>query len=94
MSMPEFFINGNGNTEIIEKNQFLIQTVIIPKNEDQSLKKVCQIALNIGQYQGYTRKTIENSSIKNYLLNSDCCVLLKDILTNKKILELEHFLQK
>lgn len=94
MSMPEFFINGHGNTEIIEKNHFLIQTVRIPKNEDPSLKKVCQIALNIGQYQGYTRKTIENSSIKNYLLNSDCCVLLKDILTNKKILELEQFLQK
>ena len=94
MSMPEFFINGYGNTEIIEKNHFLIQTVRIPKNEYPSLKKVCQIALNIGQYQGYTRKTIKNSSIKNYLLNSDCCILLKDILTNEKILELEKFLQK
>ena len=39
MSMPEFFINGHGNTEIIEKNHFLIQTVRIPKNEDPSLKK-------------------------------------------------------
>ena len=94
MSMPEFFINGHGNTEIIEKNHFLIQTVRIPKNEDPSLKKVCQIALNIGQYQGYTRKTIENSSIKNYLLKYDCCILLEDILTKKKILKLEQFLQK
>ena len=94
MSMPEFFINGHGNTEIIEENHFLIQTVRIPKNEEPSLKKVCQIALNIGQYQGYTKKTIENSSIKNYLLKSDCCILLKDILTNKKILELEQLLQK
>jgi hypothetical protein len=94
MSMPEFLINGHGNTEIIEKNHFLIQTVRIPKNEKPSLRKVCQIALNIGQYQGYTRKTIKNSSIKNYLLNSDCCILLKNILTNKKILELEQLLQK
>ena len=94
MSIPEFFINGHGNTEIIEKNHFLIQTVRILKNEEPSLKKVCQIALNIGQYQGYTRKTIKNSHIKNYLLNSDCCILLKDILTNKNILELEKLLQK
>ena len=94
MNMPEFFINGHGNTEIIEKNHFLIQTVRIPKDEDTSLKKVCQIALNIGQYEGYTRKTIENSSIKSYLLNSDYHILLKDILTNKKILELEQLLQK
>ena len=63
-------------------------------NEEPSLKKVCQIGLNIGQYQGYTRKTIKNSHIKNYLLNSDCCILLKDILTNKNILELEKLLQK
>lgn len=92
MSMPEFFINGYGNTEIIEKNHFLIQTVRIPENEEPSLKKVCQIALNIGQYQGYTRKTIKNNSITDYVLNSDCCILLKDILTNKNILELEQLL--
>ena len=94
MSIPEFFINGYGNTEIIEENHFLIQTVRIPENEEPSLKKVCQIALNIGQYQGYTRKTIKNNSIKDYVLNSDCSILLKDILTNKNILELEQLLQK
>lgn len=94
MSIPEFFINGHGNTEIIEKNHFLIQTVRIPKNEEPSLKKVCQIALNIGQYQGYAGKTIKNSSIKNYLLNSDYCILLKDILTYQNILKLEQLLQK
>ena len=92
MCMPSFFINGN--TEIIEKNHFLIQTVRISKNYEPFLRKVCQLALNIGQYQGYTRKTIENSSIKNYLLNSDYCILLKDILANKKILELKQLLKK
>ena len=94
MNMPEFFINGYGNTEIIEKNHFLIQTVRIPKNEEPSLKKVCQIALNIGQYEGYAKKTIKNNSIKNYLLNSECNILLKDILSNKNILELQKLLQK
>ena len=94
MNMPEFIINGHGNTEIIEKNHFLIQTVRIPKNEEPSLRKVCQIALNIGQYQGYTRKTVGNDSIKNYLLNTDYCILLKDILTKKNILELEKILKQ
>ena len=35
MSMTEFIINGHGNTEIIEENHFLIQTVRIPKNEER-----------------------------------------------------------
>ena len=93
MSMSEYTINGYGNTEIIEKNHFLIQTVRIPENEEPSLRKVCQIALNIGQYQGYTRETIENSTIQDYLLNSDCCILLKDILTVDNISQLELLLQ-
>ena len=93
MSLPEFFINGYGNNITIEKNHFLIQTVRIPRNEEPSLKKIGQIALNIGQYQGYTGKTIINNSIKSYLLKSDCSILLKDILTNKNILELEQLLQ-
>lgn len=66
MSLPEFFINGYGNNITIEKNHFLIQTVRIPRNEEPSLKKIGQIALNIGQYQGYTGKTIINNSIKRY----------------------------
>ena len=94
MNIPEFYINGYGKTEIIEKNHFLIQTVRIPQINEPSLKKVCQIALNIGQYQGYTNKIIENNSIKHYLLKSDYNVLLKDILDNNKILELELLLKK
>jgi len=94
MNMPEFFINGYGNTIKIPENHFLIQTVRIPTNEEPSLKKICQIALNIGQYQGYTKKTIKNYNIKNYILNSDCCILLKDILTPQNILKLEQLLQK
>ena len=62
MNMPEFFINGYGNNIKIPENHFLIQTVRIPTNEEPSLKKICQIALNIGQYQGYTKKTIKNYS--------------------------------
>ena len=93
MKLPEYFINGYGNNQIIKTNHFLIQTVRIPKNEKPSLKKICQIALNIGQYQGTTNKTIENNNIKDYLLKSDCKILLKDILEKNKILELEKLLK-
>ncbi len=93
MGIPEYIIDGYGNTQIIENNHFLIQTVRIPQNEKPSLRKVCQIALNIGQYQANSCKSIENNSIKNYLLKNDCCVLLQDILSEKKIAELEVLLK-
>ena len=93
MELPESFINGHGNNQIIKTNHFLIQTVRIPKNEKPSLKKISQVALNIGQYQGTTNKTIENNNIKDYLLKSDCKILLKDILEKNKIFELEKLLK-
>ena len=93
MKQPEYFINGHGQTEIIEKNHFLIQTVRIPQQNTPTLKKVCQIALNIGQYQGYTRKTI-NNNINHYLPKSDCKVLLSNVLDKKKLSELEKLIIK
>ena len=92
MKMSEYIINGHGTTEIIEENHFLIQTIRIPKNEEPTLKKNCQIALNIVHYLGYTKKNIENNSIENYLLKSDYNVLLKDILQEKEILKLKSLL--
>lgn len=94
MSIPEFIINGFGNTEIIEQNHFLIQTVRIPQNEKPSLRKVCQIALNIGQYQGHTGKSIEHDTIQNFLLKTDINIQLNDILSKNKIVELELLLKK
>ena len=94
MSIFEYHINGHGNTEIIETNHFLIQTVRIPQNEKPSLKKVIQIALNIGQYQGDTDKPIEKSNILHFLSKKDSHVLLKDILHKDKIAELEKLLRR
>lgn len=93
MNIPEFYINGFGKTQIIEKNHFLIQTVRLPQGIT-SLKKICQIALNIGQYEGYTGITIENNNINNYLLKNDCNVQLKEIFDEHKIKELEKILDK
>jgi hypothetical protein len=49
MALPEW----RGETEsMIETNHFLIQLVRIPSTEPLSLRKILQIALNIGQYLG------------------------------------------
>ena len=58
----------------------MIQTVRIPEKENPSLKKVGQ----------YIRKK-GNTSIKDYVVNSDCGILLKDILTKKKYFRLGTF---
>lgn len=55
MSLPEFMINGYGEKHIIEENHFLIQQVRIPSTEECTLRKIIQLALNIGQYEGYTQ---------------------------------------
>lgn len=52
MDLPEYYKNGNKEEKIIEKNHFIIQSVRISTKEEASLKKLIQIALNIGQYEG------------------------------------------
>ena len=52
MTLPEYYKNGYGDEHIIETNHFLIQQVRIPTTELPSLKKIVQLALNIGQFYG------------------------------------------
>ena len=94
MSLPEFYIDGYGNQNIIEENHFLIQTVRIPQNVKPSLRKICQVALNIGQYQGITKKKIDNNNINYFLYKKDISILLQDIIHKNKIKELEKILKK
>ena len=65
--LPEYNIDGNGVTSIIEVNHFIIQTIRIPINEEPSLRKIIQVALNIGQYTGlgFTKEPWMN--LENYL---------------------------
>jgi len=93
MILPEFYINGYGDQEIIETNHFLIQTVRIPNSEDTSLKKIIQIALNIGQYQGCTSKIIVNNNIHNFILKKDSITTLHNILQEDNITQLQKILE-
>ena len=67
MNIPEYTIDGYGNQSIIEINHFLIQTVRIPLNEEPSIRKIIQIALNIGQYTGSGGKKEKWMNLESYL---------------------------
>jgi hypothetical protein len=92
MELPEYYINGFGNQQIIEKNHFLIQIVRIPNKEEPSLKKIMQVALNIGQYIGYTGKNIKNISINNFISSDDSKIMLNNVLDKNSIAELNKLL--
>jgi len=88
MEMPEFYIDGNGKQSIIEINHFIIQTVRIPSTEKPSLKKIGQVALNIGQYLGSKTskdRKLPYSKMEDFLPSKYDKVLLKDILDEKEI---------
>ena len=51
MNLPEKYINGYGDEALIESHHFIIQQVRIPKKEF-SIRKVVQLGLNIGQWEG------------------------------------------
>lgn len=94
MNLTEYFIDGYGNKNIIKTNHFLIQTFRIPYNEKPTLRKIIQVALNIGQYQGTTGKKNIKSNIQDYLIKSDYNINLNDILEKKELNKLEKYLSK
>jgi hypothetical protein len=49
--LPEY-VQVAAGTSIIKVNHFLIQQVRIPAQEKLTIRKLMQVALNIGQYQG------------------------------------------
>ena len=58
MSLPEFTKNGYGKEQIIESNHFLIQQVRIPTTEKLNIKKIIQVALNVGQWKGQPNASV------------------------------------
>ena len=64
MNLPEYYIDGHGIKKIIETNHFLIQQVRIPKIESPTLRKIIQIALNIGFWKGYFNEERETMNQK------------------------------
>ena len=79
MLLPEYSINGYDEKTINEVHHFIIQQVRIPLNEKPTIKKIIQIALNIGQYKG----TNNNNFIYNIKFND-----ISQFIYKKDIIEL------
>lgn len=75
MQLPEYTIDGYENKVINLKNHFIIQQVRIPMKEEPTIKKIIQIALNIGQYQGVNNEkyiyNVKLNNIHQFLYNDD-----------------------
>ncbi len=90
MLLPEFYIDGYGEKKIDENNHFIIQQVRIPLTEKPTIKKIIQIALNIGQYKGTNNGNfiydIEYDDINQFIYKQDIIILSSylsdDIITN------------
>jgi hypothetical protein len=83
MLLPEYTINGYETKLINENNHFIIQQVRIPLNEKPTIKKIIQIALNIGQYKG----TNKNNFIYNIKFNN-----ITQFIYKKDIIELSKYI--
>lgn len=83
MLLPEYSINGYETKEINENNHFIIQQVRIPLNENPTIKKIIQIALNIGQYKGTNNNNfiynIKFNNITQFIYKTDIIELSKYI---------------
>jgi hypothetical protein len=78
MLLPEYTINGYEEKSIIEFNHFIIQQVRIPLKEAPTIRKIIQIALNIGQYRGSGGKMIFDN-IGQFIYRKDIVELSKHI---------------
>ena len=83
MLLPEYTINGYENKLIDENNHFIIQQVRIPLQDKPTIKKIMQIALNIGQYKG----TSQNKNITNITYNN-----INQFIFKNDIVELSKYL--
>jgi hypothetical protein len=78
MLLSEYTINGYDQKSIIENNHFIIQQVRIPLTEKPTIRKIIQIALNIGQYRGGGGKMIFDN-IGQFISRKDIAELSKHI---------------
>jgi hypothetical protein len=83
MLLPEYYIDGYETKQINENNHFIIQQVRIPLIEKPTIKKIIQIALNIGQYKGTNNTNfiynIKFDNITQFIYKSDIIELSKYI---------------
>lgn len=83
MLLPEYTINGYETKEINENNHFIIQQVRIPLKDSPTIKKIIQVALNIGQYKGTNKQNfmydVKLDSIQQFIHKADIIELSKHI---------------
>lgn len=81
MILPEYTIDGNETKTIIENNHFIIQQVRIPLTEKPIIRKIVQLALNIGQYKGSSNfdKNLTYTDISQFLYKTDIMELSERI---------------
>jgi hypothetical protein len=95
MSLPESMTNGYGEVKMIEINHFVIQCYRIPSTEEPSLRKIMQLALNIGQFMGMKKPRglmAPPKTADTYLLKKDLSVKLEDICDKESLIKLLHLL--
>ena len=101
MELPEKYIDGYGKEKMIESNHFLIQQVRIPTTEHLSIRKLMQIALNIGQWKGlpnhkvyfdinYGSTNLDN--IETYI-TKDSLKKLSKYVNDEKIKNIEDYIK-
>ncbi len=97
MGLPEYTIDGNENKKIIELNHFIIQQVRIPLKEKPTIKKILQIALNVGQYKGLNkgkyRYNIRLNNITEFVTKTNI-TKLSTYIDDNMILQIEKYLDK
>ena len=86
MARTEYKIDGYGNKKIVESTHFIIQQVRIPLQEEPTIRKIIQIALNIGQYKGK-----QYFNIHNYITHEDI-ILLSGKISDQIIEEINFYL--
>ena len=95
MLLPEYTINGYETKLINENNHFIIQQVRIPLNEKPTIKKIMQIALNIGQYKGINNNNfiydIKFNDLTQFIYKSDIIQLSKHI-TEEMVKKINDYL--
>ena len=87
MLLPEYTINGYDTKTINENNHFIIQQVRIPLQDKPTIKKIMQIALNIGQYKGISKCINKTKNIKNINYNN-----INQFIFKNDIVELSKYL--
>ena len=96
-NIAEYHVNAKKEEQLVEHAHFIIQTVRIPLTENPTIRKIIQIALNIGQCQGkgskYDVYLKNRTRITDYISNEDINQLSSQI-PDSTMKQVEAHLQK